>query len=108
MVIATRPHRLTSNTIDAPGPPNSVARLELDLLQIQRARLDLERLTEPPGRAAAHAVLLPDEHSQLPAEDRGVLDLEVAVLVGHREVRVIEHAHPRLHPWVDRARHLDW
>src|SRR4051812_27847438 len=82
--------------------------VELDFLQVHRAGLDLDRLAEAAlGTALDAARLVPDEEAEFARQDRRVLDLEVAVLVGHRVVRVVEHADPRLHPRVDRAGHFD-
>src|SRR5438067_9333623 len=57
------------------------------------------------GTAEEAARAVPDHHAELPR--RHVLQLEVAVLVRYREIRMIEHANPPIHPWVDIALDLD-
>src|SRR5689334_4065994 len=78
--------------------------LELELAEIGHAGLDGDRLAVASGGTAAPADrLVPDLEAVLPG--RGVLDLEVAVLIRDEEVRVIKDRDPAVHPRVDVARH---
>src|SRR5262249_16002787 len=79
----------------------SLLRLELEPAEVEGLPgRDLDRL--------AFRVLRGPEPGLVPDDDvalarRGVLDLEVAVLVGHGEVGVVEDAHVALHPAVHGA-----
>src|SRR5262245_46481488 len=73
---------------------------------LRLAGVDGDRLAGAAGGAAEKAAAaVPDDHAAFAC--RRVLDLEIAVLVRHGEVRVVEHADPAVHPWVDIALHLD-
>ena len=93
----------------APRFAGSLGVIVFDVLQIHRAGFDVERLPESAGGATLQAAcFLPNENAQFALHDRCILDFKVAVLVRDREVRMIENAHPCLHPRVDRTSDFDW
>src|SRR6266436_1219952 len=70
--------------------------VELHVAQVLRRALDGDGLAVAALLAAAPAALVVDEQPVLAAGRQ--LDLEVAVLVGDREIRVVEDADAALHP----------
>ena len=79
----------------------------MNLLQVRRSKLEFNRLAISSVVAPMQAILLPDEHAEFSFQSRNILDLEVAVEIGHGEIRMIEDADLCLHPWVDRAGQFD-
>ena len=87
------------------GEKESV-RLDVQLAEVGGGpALDGDLVAGLARRAAAPAAVVPG--SQPPFAGRRVLDLEVAVGVGHGEVRMVEDADPCLHPAVNVALHAD-
>src|SRR4051794_2222011 len=85
------------------GP--DLPRVDLEVERGRVVRLDVDVLAR--GRRdepAAGDRLLPDDHLLGPGRD--VLDLELPLVVGHREVGAVGHHPVRLHPGVDIADHL--
>src|SRR4051794_35602466 len=79
----------------------SLWRRVVEVAEVVLAGLDSDGPAVAARGAAEPALLVPDLQDEVAR--RGVVDAEVAVLVGDGEVRVIEDAGPALHPRVDVA-----
>ncbi len=78
--------------------------LHFDLADISAIGLDLNLVAKDAAAAPGIAGgLVPNDQAELP--DRGVLDLEVALVVGDDGVGMVEAPHVGLHPRVDITPH---